>query len=208
MQCRMDSSAFDSLPPSLKAPLKQKSNAAWKPVNAATSEMNTVLKQVEAKLVECKAYRSQAESVGNQLRDPKEYVAEMHKLEEEIEKETAVTMIKGDRLIKANEAVADIQKQPPDVQANWYRNNLGQWQRYEPEIKAAVQKLKSLCARALVPRGATEDKRVADALASVKKAAQEAVDRCETALVAGGQLQAKIQLQSQRLQQQAKAQST
>jgi hypothetical protein len=198
MKYRMEDK-MDDLPESISKPLKQKSNDAWRQVNAAASEMNTVKGEIEHKLAETKAYRNQAEAVGNQLRDPAEYIGELKKVLAEIEEEMKTVTLKGGRIIKANEAVTDIAKQPPDVQANWYRNNLGQSDRYEPDITVAIKKLNSLGTQANVPRGAMEDKGVAAAVMATRKAAKEGIDYAQSALLASSQLRSKILLQSQRL---------
>ncbi len=155
MAGRLDLKAvFDALPASIQPAMKAKRDAPWKIVAAGTSAMGNAVSQIDHRLSEIRTMLAQAEAVGNQLKDPEVYVAELTKLKAEVEKLILDTHIKSDRVVKGNDLVVGIAKEPPDVQVNWYKNQLTQWERYQPDITLTIQKLKAFVGRTALPRGA------------------------------------------------------
>jgi hypothetical protein len=200
MAARSDNGkVFDALPDSLKATLKQKRDAPFKAIGSATAELGSIMNEVKAKLVEIKTALSQAEAVGNQLKAPSVYISELTKLKGEVEKIAADASIKVDKIVKSKDAVAGMKTQAPDVQIKWYDLQIGQWERYQPDIKLAAEKLKSLGARLQLPKGALETKAVAELVDTIGKTVKEGMDFCQTGIIAGGQMVGAIQLQKQRL---------
>lgn len=188
------------LPASVLATYTPKSKEAFRKLSGHTAELTTILNDIEATVQEIKAIHKQAEGAGNTLKDPKAYIAELTKLLETTKKDAKDASIKGDRIIKGNEAVAGIMKNTPEEQANWYRLQEDQWKRYEPDMKMATKTLTAYKAQASATHdGAREDARIDKLVKEIEEAAEDGLEYIQTVHLAGSQLVAKIKLQRGRL---------
>lgn len=195
MKARMDPST-DKLPKSVLDSYLPKSKEAFRKMSASTAELTTLLNEVENKVDEVEALLALAEGAGSQMKDPKVVVAQLEKVLAEVVKEHKAISIKADRVIKGNEQVAAIAKEPKENQLKWYTLQEGQWARYEPDVKNARTRFGSLRTQATaLPPAAREDAKVAKAVADVESAVKDALDYLDTVVLAGGQLLAKIKLQ-------------
>jgi hypothetical protein len=200
MQARMDFGGRDKLPESMRQAYLTKSGAAFKILGGATAELTSLLGSIENKVHEVEAVLAQAEGAGSTMKSPKEYLGKLNKLLADVTKEAKDASIKGDRIIKGNEQVAEQQKKPKDEALRWYDLQEGQWKRYEPDMKVAAQRLKALKAQATaIPEVAREDGAIDKLVTQVEKVADDGLDYVDTVNLAGGQLMAKMNLQRNRL---------
>lgn len=192
MKARMDpTKVIDKLPQSQREEYRKKSNAAWSPVGNLAAEMNSRIAEMKLYVEQMKGARSVAEGMGNQMRDPKEYVAQLVKLAAESDKLLKEITIKGDRVVNGRDGLSEKIGQ---CTTNAEREKVcklqeDQWGRYGPEVKAAKDRFASYKTQGLnAVKAAGENPEVKKALQALANASNAGVKYCETVIAAGEDL--------------------
>lgn len=187
---------FDKITGPSGADLKAKRDKPWGPVGAAAAEQNTFVAQMRAMLEKMKAAKASAEAAGSQMKDPKEYIAELTKLKTEIEGVFKAIRVKSDRVVKSSVAIdGKIKEFKGDKAAIQKHCKLeeDQWKRYGPETTAARDRIASMKKQAIkLPQGAFEDPGVQKASDEASKVADDCITKLNADLKAGADLQQKI----------------
>lgn len=192
MKARMDpKGVIDKLPESQRAEYSKKSNAAWSPVSSATAQMNTLVAELKSGVEEMKAARSLAEGMGNQMRDPKEYVAQLLGLKSECDKLLKDISIKGERVIKGRDdldnKISQCTNDPEKAKVCKLQED--QWGRYGGEIKTAKDRFGSFMTQGLNSvKSAMENPEVKKCLQDLKSVTDSGKKYCDEVANAGADL--------------------
>lgn len=193
MKARMDPST-EGLPKSVLDAYLPKSKEAFRKMSASTAELTSLLNEIENKVDEGKALLAQAEGAGNQLKDPKAYLAQLKTVLDEVTKERASIGIKGERIVKGESQIDKAATAPTENRLKLLTLQEGQWQRYEPDFKASAKRFASLGTQAsALPAAAREDAAVDKAVSEVASAVQDGLAYLKQVTDAGAALLKRIQ---------------
>ncbi len=195
MKARIDpTKVIEKLPESQRAEYTKKSNAAWSPVSGATAQMNTQVAELKTVLEQIKGARSVAEGMGNQMRDSKEYVAQITALKNESAKLLKDVGIKGDRVVKGRDGLAEKigQCTTDDEKANVCRLQEDQWNRYGAEIKTARDRFAAFKTQGLnAAKAVAENPDVKKAMMELNASVADGIKYCDGVISAGNDLLSK-----------------